>query len=141
MAKVPATTTSLTASAGAHARTCHIHSIRVSTRACWSCAGVCTTGVGAGPGRCSRRAAFVGQDSRAFAGHSLRAGLATSAAAGGATERDIMQQTRYRSFEMVRRYIRDGELFHTCARTSARSGSAGASVDASDSAESSGGWR
>jgi site-specific recombinase XerD len=45
-------------------------------------------------------------------GHSKRAGLATSAAAGGATERDIMQQTRHRSVAMVRRYIREGELFH-----------------------------
>ena len=45
--------------------------------------------------------------------HSLWAGMATSAAAGGATERDIMQQTRHRSVEMVRRYIRDGELFST----------------------------
>jgi integrase len=59
-----------------------------------------------------RRAALVGQDPCAFAGHSLRAGLATSAAAGSATERDIMQQTRHRSLEMVRRYIREGELFH-----------------------------
>jgi len=59
-----------------------------------------------------RRAAAVGQDPRLFAGHSLRAGLATSAAAGGATERDIMQQTRHRSVAMVRRYIREGELFH-----------------------------
>jgi integrase len=46
-----------------------------------------------------------------FAGHSLRAGFATSAAAGNATERDIMRQTRHKSAEMVRRYIRDGELF------------------------------
>jgi len=59
-----------------------------------------------------RRAQAVGQDPRLFAGHSLRAGLATSAAAGGATERDIMQQTRHRSVAMVRRYIREGELFH-----------------------------
>ena len=60
-----------------------------------------------------RRLAALGQDARAFAGHSLRAGLATSAAAGGATERDIMRQTRHRSLEMVRRFIRDGELFST----------------------------
>jgi site-specific recombinase XerD len=55
----------------------------------------------------------VGQDPKLFAGHSLRAGLATSAAAGGATELDIIQQTRHRSIEMVRRYIREGGLFHT----------------------------
>ena len=59
-----------------------------------------------------RHTAAIGQDPRAFAGHSLRAGFATSAAAGGATERDIMRQTRHRSAEMVRRYIREGELFH-----------------------------
>jgi site-specific recombinase XerD len=59
-----------------------------------------------------RRVAHLGQDARAFAGHSLRAGFATSAAAGGAAERDIMQHTRHRSTEMVRRYIREGELFH-----------------------------
>jgi integrase len=60
-----------------------------------------------------RRLVALGQDASAFAGHSLRAGLATSAAAGGATERDIMRQTRHRSLEMVRRYIRDGELLST----------------------------
>jgi integrase len=42
---------------------------------------------------------------------SLRAGLATSAAAGGVSERAIMNQTGHRSLTMVRRYIRDGELF------------------------------
>jgi integrase len=59
-----------------------------------------------------RRGVTIGQDPKLFAGHSLRAGLAISAAAGGATERDIMQQTRHRSVAMVRRYIREGELFH-----------------------------
>jgi Transposase IS116/IS110/IS902 family len=45
----------------------------------------------------------IAQDPRLFAGHSLRAGLARSAAAGGATARDIMQQTRHRGVAMVRR--------------------------------------
>src|SRR5260370_3179316 len=58
------------------------------------------------------RVAAIGQDPMLFAGHSLRAGLVTSAAAGGATERDIMQQTRHRSVAMVRRHIREGGLFH-----------------------------
>lgn len=58
-----------------------------------------------------RRAAVVGLDPDRLAGHSLRAGLATSAAAAGATERSIMAQTGHRSVTMVRRYIRDGELF------------------------------
>lgn len=42
---------------------------------------------------------------------SLRSGLATAAAAGGAPERAIMRQTGHRSVEMVRRYIRAGSLF------------------------------
>ncbi len=58
-----------------------------------------------------RRAAVIGLDPERLAGHSLRAGLATSAAAAGASERTIMNQTGHRSLAMVRRYIRDGELF------------------------------
>jgi integrase len=58
-----------------------------------------------------RRAAAVGLDPERYAGHSLRAGLATSAAAGGASERSIMNQTGHRSTSMVRRYIREANLF------------------------------
>ena len=58
-----------------------------------------------------RRAKAVGLDSARYAGHSLRAGLATSAAAAGASERVIMSQTGHRSADMVRRYIREGNLF------------------------------
>jgi integrase len=46
-----------------------------------------------------------------YAGHSLRAGHATAAAIAGASERSIMNQTGHRSVQMVRRYIRDGNLF------------------------------
>jgi len=46
-----------------------------------------------------------------YAGHSLRAGHATTAAIAGASERSIMNQTGHRSVQMVRRYIRDGSLF------------------------------
>ncbi len=53
----------------------------------------------------------LGYDPAAFAGHSLRAGLATSAAAAGKSERAIMNQTGHRSVATVRRYIRDGSLF------------------------------
>jgi integrase len=56
-------------------------------------------------------AGLAGLDPEAFAGHSLRSGLATSAAAAGASERSIMDQTGHRSVQMVRRYIRDGSLF------------------------------
>jgi hypothetical protein len=46
-----------------------------------------------------------------FSGHSLRTGLATSAAERGQHERDIMQQTRHKSVKMLRRYIRKGRCF------------------------------
>ncbi|SMO58312.1 site-specific integrase [Melghirimyces algeriensis] len=54
----------------------------------------------------------IGLDPKRFAGHSLRAGIATSAAMAGKDERAIMKQTRHKSTNMVRRYIRDGELFN-----------------------------
>jgi integrase len=53
----------------------------------------------------------AGLDAARYAGHSLRAGHATSAAIAGASERSIMAQTGHRSVQMVRRYIRDGSLF------------------------------
>jgi site-specific recombinase XerD len=53
----------------------------------------------------------AGLDAAKYAGHSLRAGHATTAAIAGATERSIMNQTGHRSVQMVRRYIRDGSLF------------------------------
>ena len=46
-----------------------------------------------------------------FAGHSLRAGLATSAAASEKSECAIINQTGDRSFPTLRRYIREGNLF------------------------------
>ncbi len=58
--------------------------------------------------RCAQAA---GLDPALYAGHSLRAGLATAAAEAGVSERTIMAQTRHKSLPMVRRYIRDGNLF------------------------------
>jgi integrase len=58
--------------------------------------------------RCVGHAGFAPDE---FSGHSLRAGFATSAAAAGANERDIMHHTRHKSEQMVRRYIRKGSLF------------------------------
>lgn len=58
-----------------------------------------------------RLASRAGLDPASYSGHSLRAGLATSAAAAGVSERAIMNQTGHRSPMMVRRYIRDGQLF------------------------------
>jgi len=53
----------------------------------------------------------AGLDPSRYAGHSLRAGLATSAAAAGVEERAIMAQTGHKSVAVARRYIRDGSLF------------------------------
>jgi integrase len=58
-----------------------------------------------------RHASAAGLDPAKYAGHSLRAGLATAAAIAGASERAIMNQTGHRSANMVRRYIRDSGLF------------------------------
>jgi site-specific recombinase XerD len=56
----------------------------------------------------ARRASL---DATRYAGDSLRAGHATSAAIAGASERSIMAQTGHRSVQMVRRYIRESSLF------------------------------
>lgn len=58
-----------------------------------------------------RWALEAGLDPALFAGHSLRSGLATAAAKAGKSERSIMKQTGHRSVTVVRRYIRDAELF------------------------------
>lgn len=64
-----------------------------------------------------RVAKAAGLDPSRFSGHSLRAGLATSAAKAGKSERSIMKTTGHRSTAMVRRYIRDANLFEDCAAT------------------------
>lgn len=58
-----------------------------------------------------RWARAAGLDPTQYAGHSLRAGLATAAAQAGVAERVIMAQTGHKSERMVRRYIRVGSLF------------------------------
>jgi integrase len=58
-----------------------------------------------------RAVARIGLDPKDFAGHSLRSGFATEAAAQGASERAIMRQTGHKSLEMVRRYIREGDRY------------------------------
>jgi site-specific recombinase XerD len=51
------------------------------------------------------------REAEAFAGHSLRAGLATQAALNGVNERSIQEQTGHKSLPILRRYIREGSLF------------------------------
>jgi site-specific recombinase XerD len=54
---------------------------------------------------------LIGLDSKEYSGHSLRSGFATSTAASGADERSIMAMTGHKSTEMVRRYIKEANLF------------------------------
>ena len=54
---------------------------------------------------------LTGKDSKNYSGHSLRSGFATSAAESGAEERSIMAMTGHKSTEMVRRYIKESNLF------------------------------
>ncbi|MGA3076196.1 MAG: tyrosine-type recombinase/integrase [Bryobacteraceae bacterium] len=58
-----------------------------------------------------RLAGQAGMEAHDLAGHSLRAGLATAAAAAGVSERAIMAQTGHRSLATLRKYIREGSLF------------------------------
>ena len=54
---------------------------------------------------------LAGIDSKNYSGHSLRSGFATAAAESGAEERSIMTMTGHKSTEMVRRYIKEANLF------------------------------
>jgi len=54
---------------------------------------------------------LAGINSKDYSGHSLRSGFATSAAESGVEERNIMAMTGHKSTEMVRRYIKEANLF------------------------------
>jgi integrase len=54
---------------------------------------------------------IAGIDNKNYSGHSLRSGFATSAAESGVEERSIMAMTGHKSAEMVRRYIKEADLF------------------------------
>ena len=53
----------------------------------------------------------AGFDEKKYAGHSPRSGFATTTAEYGASERNIMTMTGHKSVDMVRRYIREADLF------------------------------
>ena len=53
----------------------------------------------------------IGLSPEQYSGHSLRAGLATSAAMAGVSSWKIRQQTGHASDTTLSRYVRDGELF------------------------------
>ena len=58
-----------------------------------------------------KHALNAGLDGKKYAGHSLRSGFATSTAEFGASERNIMAMTGHKSVDMVRRYIKEADLF------------------------------
>lgn len=58
-----------------------------------------------------QRVAEIGLSPEQYSGHSLRAGLVTSAAKAGVSSWKIRQQTGHKSDLMLQRYIRDSQLF------------------------------
>ena len=54
---------------------------------------------------------LAGIENNNFSGHSLRSGFATVAAEAGADERSIMAMTGHKTTQMVRRYIKEANLF------------------------------
>ncbi len=54
---------------------------------------------------------LAGIENTNYSGHSLRSGFATVAADSGADERSIMAMTGHKSTQMVRRYIREANIF------------------------------
>ena len=54
---------------------------------------------------------MAGIENTNFSGHSLRSGFATVAAEAGADERSIMAMTGHKTTQMVRRYIKEANLF------------------------------
>ena len=54
---------------------------------------------------------LAGIENNNFSGHSLRSGFATVAAESGADERSIMAMTGHKTTQMVRRYIREANIF------------------------------
>jgi site-specific recombinase XerD len=56
-------------------------------------------------------AGLGGLDQKKYSGHSLRSGFATTTAESGAEERNIMSMTGHKTTQMVRRYIKEANLF------------------------------
>ena len=54
---------------------------------------------------------LAGIDNKNYSGHSLRSGFATVSAEFGADERSIMAMTGHKTTQMVRRYIKEANLF------------------------------
>ncbi len=54
---------------------------------------------------------LAGIENKNYSGHSLRSGFATVAAEYGADERSIMSMTGHKTTQMVRRYIKEANIF------------------------------
>ena len=54
---------------------------------------------------------LAGIENKNYSGHSLRSGFATAAAESGADERSIMAMTGHKTAQMVRRYIKEANIF------------------------------
>ena len=54
---------------------------------------------------------LAGIENKNYSGHSLRSGFVTVSAESGADERSIMAMTGHKTTQMVRRYIREANLF------------------------------
>jgi hypothetical protein len=64
--------------------------------------------------RCRHREAHAqraGLDPKLFAGHSLRSGFLTNAPARGASIFKMADQSRHKSMDTLRGYVRDAEIF------------------------------
>ena len=112
---------------GSSAEVCPVRSVR-SVRAWLDAAGVAEGAIfravdrhgRVGAARLSDRAvalvvqnvaASIGLDAATFAGHSLRAGFATSAVRAGKADRDVMRQMGSRSRTVFDRYVRAARLW------------------------------
>ena len=58
-----------------------------------------------------RYLALAGIENKNYSGHSLRSGFATVSAESGADERSIMSMTGHKTTQMVRRYIKEANIF------------------------------
>jgi integrase len=109
---------------GTHAQTCPIRAIRAWLEASGITEGAIFRPVTRHgrlqPARLSDHAIAVlvkgyasaaGLDPKLYSGHSLRAGLVTSAARAGVPERVIMRTTGHKSIDMVLRYVRQANQF------------------------------
>jgi hypothetical protein len=60
---------------------------------------------------CASARRTLGLDPAGFAGHSLRSGFLTSAAARGASVFKMADQSRHKSMDTLRGYVRDAKIF------------------------------